>query len=155
MKKFNILLLIIWLVVIFMFSCENSSESTETSSGVTMEIINIVDKAINLNLGIREKELLLDKLFIFVRKLAHITEYFILGILVINVFKDYFNISNKLLISSILFCLLYSASDEFHQLFVPGRAGKLVDLLIDSIGYIGGCLIYYFVLRRKNYDRVS
>ena len=138
-----------------MFSCENSSESTETSSGVTMEIINIVDKAINLNLGIREKELLLDKLFIFVRKLAHITEYFILGILVINVFKDYFNISNKLLISSILFCLLYSASDEFHQLFVPGRAGKLVDLLIDSIGYIGGCLIYYFVLRRKNYDRVS
>ena len=155
MKKLNIILLVIWLVIIFMFSCENASESTKTSSGFTMKIINITDKTINLDLNKEEKEKLLDKMFIFVRKVAHITEYFILGLLVINVFKDYFKLSNKLLGLSILFCLLYSISDEFHQIFVPGRTGKIIDLIIDSIGYVFGILIYYSILRKRIHEKKS
>ncbi|MBQ2251230.1 MAG: VanZ family protein, partial [Lachnospiraceae bacterium] len=29
---------------------------------------------------------------------------------------------------------LYAATDEIHQLFVPGRAGRVTDVLIDCIG---------------------
>ncbi len=30
--------------------------------------------------------------------------------------------------------LLYAASDEYHQTFVPGRNGSLVDVAIDGVG---------------------
>jgi VanZ family protein len=33
-----------------------------------------------------------------------------------------------------LLTLLYAASDEYHQTFVPGRDGTLADLLIDAVG---------------------
>ena len=31
---------------------------------------------------------------------------------------------------------LYACTDEFHQLFVPGRAGRFTDVLIDTTGGI-------------------
>jgi len=34
-------------------------------------------------------------------------------------------------------CILYAASDEWHQTFVPGRGGTWVDVVIDT----GGVLI--------------
>ena len=30
--------------------------------------------------------------------------------------------------------VLYACTDEIHQLFVPGRAGMVTDVMIDSIG---------------------
>lgn len=42
---------------------------------------------------------------------------------------------------------LYAASDEFHQLFVPGRAGRVSDVLIDSLGALLGVL--FFILLNK------
>jgi hypothetical protein len=38
------------------------------------------------------------------------------------------------------FCLLYAASDEWHQTFVPGRGGTLMDVAIDGFG-IGVALL--------------
>ena len=37
-------------------------------------------------------------------------------------------------LASFAFSAFYAASDEFHQLFVPGRAGLFSDVLIDSCG---------------------
>ena len=39
----------------------------------------------------------------------------------------------------------YAATDEFHQLFVPGRAGMVTDVLIDSIGVT---VMTWFIWRR-------
>ena len=39
--------------------------------------------------------------------------------------------------SVVLFCLLYGASDEFHQSFIPGRNCSGADLVADGVG---GCL---------------
>jgi len=55
------------------------------------------------------------------------------------------NINNKrtnLFIYGLIFVLLYSISDEIHQLFVPGRFCSLTDILIDSIGIFLATLIY-------------
>ena len=38
--------------------------------------------------------------------------------------------------------VLFAISDEIHQLFVPGRAGSAVDVLIDSVGVGIGVLVY-------------
>ena len=35
----------------------------------------------------------------------------------------------------------YAATDEFHQIFVPGRAGMLTDVMIDSSGALAGILL--------------
>lgn len=49
---------------------------------------------------------------------------------------------------------LYAASDEFHQLFVPGRSGRLTDVLIDSAGLLAGILVVCLIKQlRKCYRR--
>ena len=41
-----------------------------------------------------------------------------------------------------IFAVLYAASDEFHQLFVPGRAGSIRDVIIDGTGAVLGVCIF-------------
>ena len=55
-------------------------------------------------------------------------------------------------ILSFLFSIIYASSDEFHQTFVPGRDGNIVDVLIDSSGALVGILvssIVYFLIMKK------
>ena len=47
----------------------------------------------------------------------------------------------KTAIFSFLFSVLYASSDEFHQTFVVGRDGNIVDVLIDSSGTLVGILL--------------
>ena len=46
-----------------------------------------------------------------------------------------------------VFTSLYAASDELHQLFVPGREGKVTDWMFDSFGAVIGALLVFFILR--------
>ena len=52
---------------------------------------------------------------------------------------------------TIIIIILYSCSDEIHQLFIPGRSGEIRDVLIDTLGGFNGSIFYklYFKLRRK------
>ena len=36
----------------------------------------------------------------------------------------------------VAFCLVFAASDEWHQTFVPDRGGTITDVLIDSVGVL-------------------
>lgn len=109
----------------------NSNDSS-SQSGFIVSILNYIFKIDNLEL-----------LSFIIRKLAHITEYLILGILMINCLKDY-RIKN-LFIVSILLCILYSCTDEIHQLFVSGRCGSVIDVMIDSFGIILSIFIYKLI----------
>ena len=50
-------------------------------------------------------------------------------------------------------CLLYAASDEIHQLFVPGRSGEVRDVMIDFSGAVLGIalsmLVFLLICRIK------
>ena len=65
-----------------------------------------------------------------------------------NVLKDYYNINYKYCLISLLICYIYSCTDEFHQLFIPGRSGKLVDTFIDLFGSAIG--VFSYNLLRNN-----
>ncbi len=85
------------------------------------------------------------------RKGAHVFEYFVLVLLSLNAFrlaypKERFGYS---LILSATLSLLYAFSDETHQLFVPGREGKLSDVGIDAIGIAIGVIVV-MALMEKN-----
>ena len=77
------------------------------------------------------------------RKAAHVIEYFILGILLFRAFRGGSNESFNWRWSffSITVVLLWAASDEFHQLFVPTRAASAVDVGIDTAGGMFGQLV--------------
>lgn len=138
MKKIiNCLLLISWMIFIFVMSSYNASESSNQSGTIVTFLSNI------LNIDN------IECLSLMIRKLAHFTEYFILGILMVNVLKDY-KIKN-IFIYSLIFCIIYACSDEMHQLFVPGRSGNALDVVIDSFGSLVGCSIYHFLLKKTNF----
>lgn len=140
-KRINLLLLIIWMIVIFMMSSFNATESSSQSGA----IVNIISSILNINN--------LELLSLIIRKLAHFTEYIILGILAINCFKDY-NLKHIFIIS-LIFCIFYACSDEIHQLFVPGRSGNIIDVTIDSVGALTGTIVYYYlILKSKTFKKI-
>ena len=74
------------------------------------------------------------------RKCAHVTEYAILGFLLLRA------IGREL--PALLVGIAYAATDELHQHFVAGRHGSPVDVLIDTVGLlIGTVLVQRFFLQ--------
>ena len=70
------------------------------------------------------------------RKVAHLFEYFVLGLLLFRAFRG----DSKELqvyqwtLSSAIVLILCAASDELHQSFVPGRTASPVDIVVDITG---------------------
>ena len=131
-KIINIVLLILWLVIIFYFSNQPGNLSSSLSDNLTLLIFNNIT----------------DFLIFIVRKIAHISEYFILAILMYNVFKDYLSSKKSYLITFIL-SILYACSDEIHQLFVVGRECLPRDVVIDAIGVILALIFIKLYNNRK------
>ncbi|HUW24012.1 MAG TPA: VanZ family protein [Patescibacteria group bacterium] len=76
---------------------------------------------------------------LILRKLAHMTEYAILFILSFRALRSTNSLSTRRnLIYALVISVLYAASDEYHQTFVPGRAGRIWDVAIDTAGVLGG-----------------
>ena len=143
----KIILVILWMAVIFSFSSADGDLSSSMSNRL---IIRITENFKHKKLTEEEKEYILERFDPFVRKTAHFTEYFILSILVFITLID-FNLTNKrLLIYTMLICILYAASDEIHQLFVSERAGRILDVLLDSLGSFLAVNICLFINKLKH-----
>lgn len=68
------------------------------------------------------------------RKLAHISEYFVLTFLLINALNQYRLSKKKIIVLSVFLSVLYACSDEYHQTFINAREGTIRDVLIDGVG---------------------
>lgn len=134
-KQLSIILVLIWMIIIFIMSSFNAEDSANQSNF----IVNIIANILNINN--------ISLLCLIIRKLAHFTEYLILGTLVINMFTK--NNAKKTYLLSILLCIIYAISDEIHQIFVPGRACQIKDILIDSVGSITGIYLFKLLKKRK------
>jgi VanZ family protein len=80
-----------------------------------------------------------------IRKLAHLTEYAIFGLLLYGCLNR--GRSSVWRVRTALWCIAiaaaYSLTDEFHQWFVPGRGPSLIDCGIDALGASLGMLVLY------------
>lgn len=131
--------ILIWMVVIFVFSSQNGNQS-----GNNNRLVIDLLKHIGINLD----KILGGNSNFYVRKASHMTEYFILFMLVYRAINEKCTLI-KGLILSLLFVFLYASSDEFHQSFVPGRSSSFRDVMIDTCG--GGiALLVTVAVRRKN-----
>ena len=135
---------------IFLFSTDNSRESTSKSNRVILGITNLFHK----DLSNKEKEKIIDMFFVPIRKMAHFGIYLVLGISLISFLREFSIPILKLLLLSIFLEFLYACSDEIHQLFVPGRSGQFSDVLLDTLGASVGIFIYYLLFRKRlNYEQ--
>ena len=145
-KTISIVSLILWMIVIFSFSSADANKSTGTSDKVITTMIEIKDKITNNETPNNEKEIIVKNSSFYIRKIAHITEYLILGFLIFNLLKQY-SVTN--IYYAIGLSILYSCTDEFHQLFISGRSGSIRDVLIDSIGILIGTYLYKLLFIKK------
>ena len=150
MKKIiSFIVLILWMIVIFSVSSADANKSTGTSDKVITTMIEIKDKITNNETPNNEKEIIVKNSSFYIRKIAHITEYLILGFLMFNLLKQY-SVTN--IYYAIGLSILYSCTDEFHQLFINGRSGSIRDVLIDTIGILIGTYLYklLFIKNKEN-----
>lgn len=141
-------LLIIWMIVIFMFSNQNGKESKSVSDKVTSNVIDAVEVVTKDDVSDDKRNNIIKDSRFVVRKLAHFSLYFILGILSYLTISSY-NISNRVIVYSLLLCFLYACSDETHQMFSDGRTFRILDIFIDTMGAsISNFICLYFVNRR-------
>jgi len=69
----------------------------------------------------------------FIRKCAHLFEYFVFGLLLLRTIRNGrpgFRITWAL--AAILIVFAYACVDELHQSFVPGRGVEFGDVLLDT-----------------------
>lgn len=146
----SFVLLIFWCVLIFLFSAQNAEKSSNTSSGIVIKIVETLYPEFE-NFSTEKQESITNTLTFVVRKTAHFSEYFVLGALAFTVVVTFTR--HKLFVRNlcaVLFCALYSVSDEIHQYFVPGRACRLFDMFVDVSGsFIAVMLLTVIVLKSK------
>ena len=131
---------LLWMVVIFLFSTDNMDESAKKSN-----ILFAFIETLFFEDGTAPQAW--EPLRFFVRKAGHLAEFFVLGCLTANAWfvrlrhcADRWSFWQPFWRSAV-FCAFYAATDELHQFFVPGRVASPVDVAIDTVGAILGIVI--------------
>ena len=141
-KRRNIFLIlaVLWMGLIFSFSARPAELSSNDSYEVGILIGNIFVPGFE-DLDLEEQTAFAKKIDHPVRKSAHFIEYAILGFFFASALTG--NMKNKQMeiVTPWVLGSLYAVTDEFHQLFVPGRSGQITDVMLDSLGVFTGVLV--------------
>ena len=136
-----------WMCVIFSFSAQKREASSAVSEGFSYRVISTTTHLFHLNLDEERLREIANSIEPMVRKAAHMTEYAILSVLLYVWLGLWIQLRWKRGLAACFMTSLFAASDELHQLFVPGRAGRVNDVLIDIIGAVLGLFIFLGVKR--------
>jgi VanZ family protein len=118
--------IIVWLIAMFVFSTDMMS-SSETSRFI-VPILRFLFPGLS-PAGITFWHGV-------IRKLAHVTEYFILATFVYRALKFERPDLVDATMRAIVFVALAALLDEFHQSFVPSRTASIVDVGYDCLGAV-------------------
>ena len=124
------------------FSSQGSAVSNGLSKGILyqlMEFFGIEITAESVKLG-----------NFLIRKAAHFTIYFVMGLGLTGVF--HFQKKVPAWLPALVLGALFAATDEFHQSFT-GRTAMVEDVVLDSCGVAVGCLVSSFLWRRGKKKR--
>lgn len=142
-KVLKLMLLVFWLILIFMLSAQPAVESEVTSNAVADLIYRFY--ALLWGSDTMDIALFMERYVPPIRKLAHFTEFAVLGILFYLNFREYGRHPFRY---ALICSLVYAISDEIHQLFVINRHCSAVDMLIDGCGAFAGIFLCHLVYAR-------
>ena len=158
-KMIFLLITVIWMGFIFFMSSKPAVESSGISEGLGVWLAELLRPD---HRGMPETEWMayVDVVHTVVRKIAHFTEYALLGVwLAMDVWlwsAGRWRMKHVLVVSW-LAGTLYALSDEFHQMFVEGRSGELFDVMIDSAGVLTGvafiCVVIRLIWKKMNNNK--
>lgn len=144
---------VLWilLIAVTLWIWSNSMATGEESGSLSLKIakqVHSVLLSLNLNTD-------LDVLHFMIRKAAHFTEYFILGILAAMTARVTF--PENMYAFLIPYMVLIPGADETIQRFVPGRGPSVRDVCIDMAGFFCGMIIILSVTesRHNRKDRTA
>ena len=141
LKCVSVILLVLAILFIWSNSLKQGSDSLR-DSGFVKRVIESVLSFLGFDVEVAE---------VLVRKAAHFTEYFILGLLALWVSIEYDIPFGRY--ASALFCVIIASIDETIQYFVPDRNGNVIDVGIDTLGAISAIAILSVIIllikRRK------
>ncbi|MFI3200662.1 MAG: VanZ family protein [Eubacteriales bacterium] len=138
---------IIIMMIIFYFSHAPATVSSQTSEAVTSSVLDYFQRWFGVSPFTNALAVGMESV---IRKLAHVIEY---AMLAMTFYYAYYSEgrSRKRMIGVTFICsVAYAISDEVHQLFIPGRAGQVIDVLIDTCGVVLG--IVFAMVLRKGYE---
>ena len=151
---------VMWMAFIFSMSAQVGDDSSQLSRKVCKAVCYVVVDNYG-SLDYYTQEQYIEKFQYPVRKLAHMTEYAILGILLMETFYT-FRFDNwrkkrgkkkKGFTGQVLLCdiigIAYACTDEYHQLYVSNRSGQIKDVIIDTIGLFAGITLALVVQKIK------
>ena len=125
----------LWMSLIFYMSSRPGDESADMSFNLLV--------VFEVFFPFVEEELL----HLLIRKLAHVTVYMVLFLLLANALKQHISERTYMYTYAALIGFLYAVTDEVHQVFVPGRSGNVFDVLIDIVGLGIGLLLFEFFVQ--------
>lgn len=135
------ILTILMILFIFLQSMMNADVSHNESAGLT-SVVNSWLSTIGINFQLANG---------FLRKFAHFFEYAVLGGFTACVAWTYVHTPKKHIFKMMFVCLATAVADEFIQLYSPGRAGLITDVVLDFSGALSGILIMlllFFIYRK-------
>ena len=146
------------LFLIFGFSAQDGESSGSLSFQISLFLVKLASPLLPAAMS---EELLIERaelIHYFVRKAAHMTEYFLLALSLQLPLSAWFSrqLAPKLrVLTGFAATVLFAALDEFHQSFVPGRSGNFTDVCIDSTGALiaSVCLLIFYSLYQKKLAR--
>lgn len=148
-----IILSILWMSLIFFMSNRPGDVSVEDS----YQADRVFGRLYSLDFDEWSEEdqmIFIDQIDIVIRKLAHEAEYAILAVFIWNALGTWERRKMQYVVAWLL-ATVYAASDEFHQLFVPGRLGMLSDVCIDSCGALAGVLLILLWWKHQNAKKIE
>jgi VanZ family protein len=95
----------------------------------------------------------IEQLHFAIRKLAHLTEYAVLALLIWRALRASVASNSGRAVIVICICATYAALDEFHQSFVGTRGPSVQDVMIDTAGALAAVVCCWLLSRRRTVNR--
>jgi len=144
-------------VMIFGFSEQDGETSGGLSHAITLKCVEIINSFRSGKWTQDTMEWWATYFEHPVRKLAHFTEYAVMGSLIYILLRQWKQRTKWLIFGNILWVFVSAAFDEIHQLFVPDRYGSFADVCLDTLGGAFGvsCLILIEIWFAKRKEKIQ
>ena len=145
LKPFSFVPAILMMFLIYSFSAQSGEVSGDLSYKISYTIVETKNEVLNEGKGYDELSYEADSIHYYVRKAAHMTEYFLLAIAISFPLYVYGVRGIWLMLLAGMVCVGFAGLDEYHQSFVDARTPSVKDVGIDSTGaFIGILLVQAF-----------
>lgn len=145
LKPLSFLPAVAVMYLIFSFSAQDGTQSAVMSRKLSHKIVVAADRVLDKEWDEAQIRFQTERIHYYVRKLAHVTEYFVLAVTVAFPLYVYKVRGRWLMLLAGAFCVAFAGLDEYHQSFVAGRGPSVRDVAIDSIGILPGIILVRIV----------